>query len=116
MPPSVPSGPSFSGKRASAGLRLPDLTMKKQHGGAEEEARRRSGWLRRAGRIGGRGRGELRGGGDGGGGIRADVGGTVGCGARHDGGRRWAERLARVHCVGSSGEYALSLTIGELND
>jgi len=62
------------------------------------------------------GEGELRGGGDGGGGIRADVGGTVGCGARHDGGRRWAERLARVHCVGSSGEYALSLTIGELND
>ena len=58
LPPSVPSGPSFSGKRASAGLRLPDLTMKKQHGGAEEEARRRSGWLRRAGRIGGRGRGE----------------------------------------------------------
>ena len=57
-PPSVPSGPSLSGERASAGLRLPDLTMKKQHGGAEEEARRRSGWLRRAGRIGGRGRGE----------------------------------------------------------
>lgn len=67
------------------------------------------------------GEGELRGGGgqhggDGGGGIRADVGGTVGCGARHDSGRRWAERLARVHCVGSSGEYAWSLTIGELND
>ena len=41
-PPSVPSGPSLSGERASAGLRLPDLAMKSSGGGAWCFLRRRS--------------------------------------------------------------------------
>lgn len=40
--PSVPSGPSFSGESASAGLRLPDLAMKSSGGGAWCFRRRRS--------------------------------------------------------------------------
>lgn len=51
-----------------------------------------------------RGGGGQHGGGGGGGEIRAEVGGTVGCRAHHHGGRRWAGRLAYVHCVGSRGE------------